>query len=113
MNDWKKKQARSEIISFSPIPNDGNFKLLASHYNLLNQTGLVFQFQSNIEFEKDKIFLKNNFYYFAIEHEGTNHLFIIPNEKIFQLTQKILQQISTCENETDVLNLLIELMECA
>jgi hypothetical protein len=57
---WEKDPARQEIITKKLIPNKRNFDFFATYYNLMDCKGLSFQFQENIEFKSEKLFIKKN-----------------------------------------------------
>ena len=109
-NYWIKDETRQEIITKTLIPNEGNFELFANYFNLMDAKGLSFQFKENSELQAEKLFIKNGFEYFVLQHENFNELLILPNENLEFLTEKIVSKISFCNQELDVLNVVINEM---
>ena len=110
MNYWIKDQTRQEIITKTPIPNNGNFNLFANYYNLMDAKGLGFQISSYSEVEIEKLYRKNGFEYLILEHKNQNELYILPNERIEEYTDRIASKIGFCKTDEEVLKLLIEEM---
>lgn len=106
-NYWIKDPTRSEVITKTQIPNKSNFGLFACYFNLMDKKGLALQLDKNSEIEKEKLFVKNGFEYFVLEHDNLKELMILPNENLTGYTNKIVSKIGNCNNETEVLNLLI------
>lgn len=106
-NYWIKDQTRNEVITKTQIPNKSNFGLFACYFNLMDKKGLALQFDKNPEIEKEKLFVKNGFEYFVLEHSNLKELMILPNENLTEYTNKVVSKIENCNTETDVLNLLI------
>lgn len=109
-NYWIKDQTRQEIITKTLIPNRGNFELFASYFNLMDAKGLAFQFTENSELQAEKLFIKNGFEYFILQHENFNELLILPNKNLETLTEKIVSKINDCNIESDVLDLVLSQM---
>jgi len=106
-NYWIKDQTRQEIITKTLIPNKGNFGLFASYFNLMDAKGLSFQFKENSELQAEKLFIKNGFEYFVLQHENYNELLILPNENLEILTENIVSKINDCTQESDVFKLVL------
>lgn len=106
-NYWTKDETRNEVITKTKIPNKGNFNLFTTYFNLMDKKGLSFYLSENSEFEMDKLFVKNGFEYFVLEHDNLKELMILPNENLTGYTNKIVSKIGNCNDETEVLNLLI------
>lgn len=106
-NYWIKDQTRQEIITKTLIPNEGNFELFANYFNLMDAKGLSFQFKEKAEIQDEKLFRKNGFEYFVLQHENFNELLILPNKNLEILTDKIVSKINDCINEFDVVNLVL------
>lgn len=109
-NYWIKDETRQEIITKTLIPNKGNFELFASYFNLMDAKGLSFQFKENSELQAEKLFIKNGFEYFILQHENFNELLILPNKNLEILTQKIVSKINFCNQESDVVHLVLSEM---
>lgn len=109
-NYWIKDQTRQEIITKTQIPNKGNFELFASYFNLMDAKGLSFQFKENLEIQSEKLFIKNGFEYFVMQHENFNELLILPNENLEILTEKIVSKINSCNQESEVAYLVLSQM---
>lgn len=109
-NYWLKDETRQEIITKTLIPNKGNLQIFASYFNLMDAKGLSFQFKEKSKFEAEKLFIKNGFEYFILQHDNFNELLILPNENLEILTNKVLLKINECNNESDVIDLFISQM---
>ena len=72
--------------------------------------GLSFQLKEKSELKPEKLFIKNGFEYFVLQHETFNELLILPNENLGILTDKIVSKINFCNLESDVVNLVINQM---
>ena len=107
LNYWTKDQTRQEVITKTLIPNKGNFELFASYFNLMDAKGLSFQFKENSELQAEKIFIKNGFEYFVLQHKNFNELLILPNENLEILTENIVSKINDCTQESDVFKLVL------
>lgn len=107
LNYWTKDQTRQEVITKTLIPNKGNFELFASYFNLMDAKGLSFQFKENSELQAEKLFIKNGFEYFVLQHENYNELLILPNENLEILTENIVSKINDCTQESDVFKLVL------
>jgi len=106
-NYREKDPTRQEIITKTPIPNKGNFNIYANYYNLLDVKGLGLQISSNSDLEVEKLYRKNGFEYLVLEHQNQKELYILPNDKIDEYTNRIVLKIGGCETEKDVCNVLI------
>lgn len=109
-NYWIKDQTRKEIITKTLIPNKGNFELFASYFNLMDAKGISFHYTENPKLQADKLFEKNGFEYFLLQHENFNELSILPNENLETLTEKIVSKINSCQEGKDVMNLILSEM---
>lgn len=109
-NYWLKDQTRQEIITKTLIPNKGNFEFFATYFNLMDCKGLSFQFKENTELKAEKLFRKNGFEYFVLQHDNFNELLVLPNENLEVLTDKIVLKINDCNKESDVIDLFISQM---
>lgn len=107
INYWTKDETRQEIITKTLIPNNGNFELFASYYNLMDAKGLSFQFKENSKLQAEKLFRKNGFEYFVLQHENFNELLILPNQNLENLTERIVSKINSYKQESDVVNLVL------
>lgn len=110
VNYWKKDQTCQEIITKTPIPNNGNFSLFANYYNLLDAKGLGFQISSDSEIEVEKLYRKNGFEYLVLELNNQKELYILPNEQIEKYADRVSSKIEFCKTDEEVLNLLIHEM---
>lgn len=109
-NYWTKDQTCQEIITKTLIPNQGNFGIFANYFNLMDAKGLSFQFKENSELQAEKLFIKNGFEYFVLQHENFNELLVLPNENLEILTGKIVSKLNDCNKESDVIDLFISEM---
>lgn|SRR5690554_5080279 len=109
-NYWIKDETRQEIITKALIPNNGNFELFASYYNLMDAKGLSFQFKENSKLQAEKLFRKNGFEYFVLQHENFNELLILPNQNLENLTERVVSRINFCHHESDVITMVISQM---
>ncbi|MCC5944487.1 MAG: hypothetical protein JJT94_06095 [Bernardetiaceae bacterium] len=109
-NYWVKDTKRKKVITKTKIPNAGNYKLFATYYNMIDTQGLSCQFDLSTEMQVEKLFMKNSFQYIFLETNGVQELYILPCKGIFELTERVISQIDHCNNETDVLSLLIDMM---
>lgn len=110
INYWIKDQTRQEVITKTLIPNKGNFEFFATYFNLMDAKGLSFQFRENSDLQAEKLFIKNGFEYFVLQHENFNELLVLPNKNLEILTEKILAKINYCDQESDVVNLVLDKM---
>lgn len=106
-NYWIKDPTRKEIITKTQIPNAGNFEFFATYYNLMDKQGLSFPLNFENDLVVDKVYTKNHFEYFVLKHNDWKELYILPNEKITELAERVLSKIDNCKTETEVLGLLI------
>lgn len=111
LNYWTKDQTRQEVITKTLIPNKGNFELFASYFNLMDAKGLSFQFKENSELQFAKLFKRNGFEYFVLQQENFNELLVLPNENLEVLTARIVSKINKCNQESDVIELVINEMK--
>ena len=109
-NYWIKDQSRQEIITKTQIPNKGNFNIYANYYNLIDAKGLGLQISSKTDMEIEKLYMKNRFQYFVIEHNRQKDLYILPNDMMVEYVDNIAFKINDCKNEEELLELLIEEM---
>lgn len=109
-NYWVKDHTRQEIITKTQIPNNKNFKLFANYYNFIDKKGLNLQLNFDFNLPNEKLFRKNGFEYFILEHNGNYELIILPNKSIEEYINRVIKDIYTCDSEIDVLNLLIQEM---
>jgi|SRR5690554_1400333 len=109
-NYWIKDETRQEIITKALIPNNGNFELFASYYNLMDAKGLSFQFKENSKLQAEKLVRKNGFEYFVLQQENFNELMILPNQNLVNYLDNIISNINLCNNENVVLNFIISKM---
>ena len=110
LNYWIKDETRQEIITKTLIPNEGNFELFANYFNLMDAKGLSFQFKENSELQPKKLFIKNGFEYFVLQHENFNELLILPDKNLEILTKKIVSKLNFCKQESDVVSLVLSQM---
>ena len=109
-NYWTKDQHRNQVITKTQISNAGNFDLFATYYNLIDKQGLSFPTNFENDLVVDKVYRKNHFEYFVLKHNNRKEMYILPNEKIVEYTNKVASKIHTCKTETEVLDLLIKIM---
>lgn len=109
-NYWTKDETRQEIITKTLIPNKGNFEFFSTYFNLMDAKGLGFQLSSYIDIEVEKLFRKNGFEYFVLEHNNQKELFILPNDKIVEYTNRIASKVDICKSEKEVIKLLVDEM---
>jgi pectate lyase len=107
---WIKDQTRQEIITKTPISNNGNFNLFANYYNLMDGKGIGFQIGSDLEIEVEKLYRKNGFEYLVLEHNNQKELYILPNERIEEYSERIASKVEFCKSDEEVLHLLIDEM---
>ena len=107
---WVNNESHKEIVTKIQIANKLGFRLLACHYNMLNQKGLAFQFDKTLEFETGKVFRKNGFEYVVLEQDDFKELWVLPNEYVIEFTDMIVSQIGNCQNEIEVLHLIVKEM---
>lgn len=110
LNYWIKDETRQEIITKTLIPNEGNFELFANYFNLMDAKGLSFQFKENSELQAEKLFIKNGFEYFVLQHENFNELLILPDKNLEILTKKIVSKLNFYKQESDVVSLVLSQM---
>lgn len=106
-NYWIKDQSRQEIITKTLIPNERNFELFATYYNLMDKQGLSFSLNFENNLAVDKVYTKNHYEYFVLQHNNWKELYILPNENIIEYTNKVASKIENCTTETEVLDLII------
>jgi len=109
-NFWKKDQTRQEIITKTPIPNNGNFNLFANYYNLIDVKGIGLQLSNNSELEVEKLYQKNGFQYIVLVQKNQKELFVLPNNKMEDFAQRISLKIDFCKNEKELLQLVFNEM---
>lgn len=105
-----KDLTRQEIITKTLIPNKGNYNIYANYYNLLDVKGLGFQINSTTDFEVEKLYRKNGFEYFILEHQNQKELYILPNENIVDYTDRVIPKLGKCRNDIDAIKILINEM---
>ncbi len=110
VNYWVKDQTRQEIITKTPIPNNGKFNILANYYNLMDARGLGFRICSDSGIEVEKLYRKNGFEFFVLEHNFQKELYILPNRNIVEYANRIASKVDNCKSEVEVLKLLVEEM---
>lgn len=106
-NYWIKNDAYKEVLTKTQIPNRGNFKLMAYHFNTMNQKGIGFYFDKEIKFLKDKVFRKNGYEYLVLEYDDFKELLILPNDNLPELAERVILKIDECNTENQVLDLII------
>jgi hypothetical protein len=109
-NYWKKDPTRQEIITKMQIPNKENFNLFANYYNLIDKKGIGFQLSKDFDLPNEKLFRKTGFEYFILQYNNKKELFILPNNKIVDYTNRIVSKIHECRSENEVFNLLVNEM---
>ena len=107
---WIQDPTRQEIITQTIIPNNGNFKIYANYYNLIDLKGIGFQLSNNSNLEVEKLYRKNGFEYFVIEHNNQKELFILPNKHIEEFANRIASKIDLCITNEEVFELIIKEM---
>lgn len=108
---WIKDQTRQVIITKTQIPSKSNFNLFANYYNLIDKQGIGLQLSKNFEIPMEKLFKKKDFEYIILDLNGQRELFILPNENMFEFTNRVVSKIDFCITEKEVLNLLIAEMK--
>lgn len=108
---WLKDETRIEVITKTQIPSKANFNLFATYFNLTDKKGLSFHLNKNSEFEIDKLFAKNGFHYLTLQIGDLKEFLVLPNENIEILTEKIVSKINNCNNESEVIKLVISQMD--
>lgn len=111
VNYWIKDQTRQEIITKTQIPNKGNFNVYANYYNLIDVKGIGFQISSSSDLEVEKLYRKNGFEYLVLENKNEKELYILPNDRIVEYTNRIASKVDVCKTEKEVLDLLVEEMK--
>ncbi|MFN8438065.1 MAG: hypothetical protein U0V72_10515 [Cytophagales bacterium] len=106
-NYWIKDSTRSQIITKTQIPNQNNFSLFGCYFNFMDERGLSFHLDEKTDIETDKLFTKNNFQYFVLEHDNVKELLILPNENLVGYTEKLISKIDSCKSNEEVLQLMI------
>ena len=109
-NYWIKDESRKEIITKTLIPNNGNFELFASYFNLMDSKGLSFHVIENIEIESEKLFSKNGFQYIILKHSDFKEFIVLPNENLEILAEKIISKINNCNKNSNVIDLVLSEM---
>ena len=110
-NYWIKDTNRQEIITKTKILNEANFNLYASYFNLMDAKGLVLELQEISQFEVGKIYKKSDFYYLVLNLKNRHELYIMPNEKLVDLTHYIVDDLINCKSEHQLLNKIFQKME--
>jgi hypothetical protein len=110
INYWIKDQTREEIITKTQIPNIGNYNIYAHYYNLIDCKGIGFLLSSSSDLEVEKLYRKNGFEYFVIEHNNLKELHILPNKRIEEYAHRIASKVDFCISNEEVLQLIIEEM---
>lgn len=108
INYWSRDTSRQEIITKTKIHK--NFNLYASYYNLMDAKTLSFNIDEANEIAVDKLYSKNGFEFIVLEIDKKKELLILPNENLFEYTKSVVSKIDKCNNEADVLDLLINEM---
>ena len=106
-NYWIKDETRKEIVTKTKIPNKKNFSLFATYFNLMDKKGLSFSLDAKPEFRMDTVFRKNGFEYIVLTYNDLKEFLVLPNENLNEYTDNVVSKIEHCQNETDVLNLMI------
>lgn len=96
-NYWIKDSTRSQIITKTQIPNQNNFSLFGCYFNFMDERGLSFHLDEKTDIETDKLFTKNDFQYFVLEHDNVKELLILPNENLVGYTEKLISKIDSCK----------------
>lgn len=107
---WIKDESRQQIITKTPIPNKGNFKVYANYYNLFDAKGLGFSINDTIDIEVEKLYVKEQFQYLVLEQNQQKELYILPNEKMTDYVNNVALQLNQCQTEEDVICLLFSEM---
>lgn len=108
MNYWIKDESRQEIITKTKIHK--NFNLYASFYNLMDARALSFNINESNEIAVDKLYSKNGFEFIVLEIDKKKELLILPNENLFEYTNKVVSKLEKCNDESEVLKLLFSEM---
>lgn len=109
-NYWIKKEAYKEVLTKTQMPNKGNFRLMAYHFNAMDKKGIGFYFDKSIKFKNDKMYIKNGYQYLVLEYDDFKEFLILPHNTIPELADRIISQIDTCKTEKEVIDLLIAKM---
>jgi len=109
-NYWIKDTTRQEIITKTQIPNKGNFGIYANYYNLIDKKGLGLQLSCKTTLDVEKLYRKNGFEYFVLEHNNQKELFILPNERIEEYANRIASKVNICKSEEEVIQMLVDEM---
>lgn len=109
-NYWIKDQTRQEIITKTRIPNIGNYNIYANYYNLIDFKGIGFLLSSSSNLEVEKLYRKNGYEYFVIEHNNQKELYILPHKRIEEYADRITSKVDFCASNDEVLQLIIEEM---
>lgn len=109
-NYWIKDPTRSEVITKTQISNKGNFEFFATYFNLMDKKGLALTLSENPIIEKNRLFIKNGFEYIVLQYENCNEFLVLPNENLEVLTEKIVSRINDCNDESEIINLVISQM---
>lgn len=104
---WIKDESRQQIITKTPIPNKGNFKVYANYYNLIDAKGVGFSISDTIDLEVEKLYVKEQFQYLVLEQNMQIELYILPNENITDYLDRVNLRLHHCQSEEEVLALLI------
>lgn len=107
---WIKDESRQQIITKTPIPNKGNFKVYANYYNFIDAKGLGFSISDTIDIEVEKLFVKEQFQYLVLEQNQQKELYILPNERMTDYVNNVALQLNHCQTEADVIRLLFSEM---
>lgn len=109
-NFWKRDETRQEIITKTLIPNENNFDLFATYFNLMDAKGLSFHLPENIDIETEKLFSKNGIEYFVLQHDSFKEFLVLPNENLEIFVDKIILKINSCDNVYNVFDLVLDEM---
>ncbi len=110
INYWVKREAYKEVLTKTLIPNNGNFSLMAYHFNAMYKKGIGFYFDKNIKCKNDFVFRKNGYEYVVFEHDNFKEFIVLPNDKLPELAERVVSKIDDCSTELEVINLIIEQM---
>ena len=109
-NYWVKDATRSEIITKTRIPNKNNFEIFGCYFNMMDKKGLSVHLNPSTKIETEKLFTKNNFQYFVLEHNNVKELLILPNENLVGYTQNLISKIDQYHRDINLLDFIIEEM---
>ncbi len=76
----------------------------------MDAKGISFHYTENSKLQAEKLFKKNGFEYFVLQHKNFNELYILPNKNLEILIEKIVSKINHCSTESEIIDLVFDKM---